>query len=153
MNDNHLSQIVNFLTSFRAGQTPSLLDLVLLHDDLLVQSLDSQPSIGKSDHVILSLILNIPTQLKFNSNTRFNFHKADFTLINSILDTINWKDEFHNLSCEEALEVLHCFLMTICHNLIPKSVPSNTAVSRTPWMSRSIKKLINKKNVFGTNTK
>ena len=146
MNDNHLSQIVNFPTRFRAGQRPSLLDLVLLHDELLVQSLDTLPAIGKSDHIILSIILTIPIQLKVNKNLRFNFHKADFTLIDSIIGSINWEEEFRNLHCEEALEILHCFLLTICHNLVPQSKPSNSTTSRAPWMNRDIKTLINKKN-------
>ena len=145
INDNHLSQIVNFATRFREGQIPSLLDLVLLHDELLVQSLDSLPGIGKSDHVTLSLVLNLPTELKFNRNARFNFHKADFILINSIIDSINWEEEFLDLTCEDAVEVLQCFLLTICHNLIPQSQPSSPNLSRSPWMSRSVKKLVNKK--------
>jgi hypothetical protein len=104
MNDNHLSQLVTFPTRFRPGQTPSLLDLILLHDELIVQSLGSLPGIGKSDHIILSLVLHFPTQRKLNPNIKFNFHKADFLLINSIIDSIDWDSEFHTLNCDEALK-------------------------------------------------
>jgi hypothetical protein len=145
MNDNHLSQIVTFPTRFRSGQKPSLLDLVLLHDELLVQSLDSLPGIGKSDHVILAIVVQFPAHLKFNQNIRFNFHEADFTLINSIIESVDWEKEFTDLSCDDALEVLHCFLITICHNLIPQYKPKTQTHSRPPWFSREIKKLMNKK--------
>ena len=140
-----MTQIVSFPTRFRNGQNPSLLDLVLLHDELLVQSLDSFPGIGKSDHVILSLVLNIPITLKVNKNAKFNFQKADYNLMNSIINCINWEAEFQNLSCDEALEIFHCFLLTICHNLLPQSKPPVFSSSHAPWMSRDIKKLVNKK--------
>src|SRR5207253_3644352 len=77
--------------------------------------------------------------------TRFNYNKADFVHINSMIESIDWPSEFNNLSCEEALEVLQCFLLTICHNHIPLSKPAKPCSSRPQWMSREIKKLVNKK--------
>jgi len=145
MNDAHLSQIINFPTRFRQGQIPSLLDLVLLHDELLVNSLDSLPGLGKSDHLIISITLQISTELKSNSTAKYDFSKADFVLINSIIDSIKWNDEFNNLTCDEAVEVLQCFLLTICENFVLKKKPPKSTPFHSPWMTRSIKTLINKK--------
>ena len=119
MLDNHLSQLVSFPTRFRQGQNPSLLDLVLVHDELIIQSLESLPGIGKSDHVILSMTLSVPTIRKINSNPKYNFHQTDFELINSIIESIDWYYEFENLSCDDATEILQCFLLTICQNVVP----------------------------------
>jgi hypothetical protein len=62
-----------------------------------------------------------------------------------MIDSIDWQTEFLNLSCEDALEVLQCFLLSICRNLIPFSKPPKPGPSQPPWMCREIKKLINKK--------
>ena len=145
MMDNHLTQLVSFPTRFRQGQNPSLLDLVLVHDELLVESLDSLPGVGKSDHIILSVTICVPTSRKFNPNTKYNFNLADFDLINSIIESIDWHAEFQNLSCDDALDVLQCFLLTICQNFVPKLKPRTASPKHAVWMHKDIKKLINKK--------
>ena len=143
--NSHLFQIVNSPTRFRAGQTPNILDLVLVHDELSIQSLESLPGIGKSDHVMLLITVQFFNELKFNPNTKFNFNKADFDLINSIINSINWQNEFHGLNCDDALEVLNCFLLTLCHSFIPQTKISPPKFNKAPWMSRDIKTLINRK--------
>ena len=155
MLDNHLSQLVSFPTRFRQGQNPSLLDLVLVHDELIVQSLESLPGLGKSDHVILSVTVSVPTVRKINSTPKYNFYQTDFHLINSIIESIDWHNEFQDLSCDEALEVLQCFLLTICQNFVPEYKPSASKPKHSAWMNKDIKKLVNKKrhlwNKYKTN--
>ena len=146
---NNLFQMVDFPTRYLPGQIPSLLDLpsllVLIHDELFVQSLTSLPGIGKSDHVMLSITVHFSYELKFNQNIKLNFHKADFQLFNSMIEAIDWHNELSGLNCDEALEILNCFLLTLCHNLIPKTKFSLPRSSKAPWMTRDIKKLVNKK--------
>ena len=143
--NNNLSQMVNFPTRYRAGQVPSILDLLLVHDELLVQSLESLPGIGKSDHVMLFITLHYSHELKFNPNTKFNFKNADYQLFNSIINAIDWDNELKGLNCDEALEILNCFLLTLCYNLIPQTKFSPSASLKSPWMTRELKKLVNKK--------
>ena len=101
--------MVDFPTRYRTGQTPSILDLLLVHDELMIQSLESLPGIGKSDHVMLLITLHYSYELKFNSNTKFNFKNADFQLLDSIIDSIDWENELNGLNCDDALEILNCY--------------------------------------------
>ena len=86
------------------------------------------------------MVFQFPTILKYNSSARFDFRNADFVLINSIIESVDWQNEFHNLSADDATEVLNCFLHTICHNLVPQQRPPKPTPFRTPWKTRDSKK-------------
>ena len=40
------------------AKTPSILDLILTNEENMVEKIDYQPSLGKSDHVVLSFNFN-----------------------------------------------------------------------------------------------
>ena len=56
--DCFLFQHVREPTAFREGQTPSILDLILSNEENMVEKIDYQPSLRKSDHVVLSFNCN-----------------------------------------------------------------------------------------------
>ena len=56
--DCFLFQHVREPTRFREGQTPNILDLILTNEENMVEKIDYLPSLGKSDHVVLSFNFN-----------------------------------------------------------------------------------------------
>ena len=56
--DCFLFQHVREPTRFREGQTPSILGLILTNRENMVEKIDYLPSLGKSDHVVLSFNFN-----------------------------------------------------------------------------------------------
>ena len=56
--DCFLFQHVREPTRFREGQTPNILDLILTNEENMVEKIDYLPSLGKSDHAVLSFNFN-----------------------------------------------------------------------------------------------
>ena len=56
--DCFLFQDVREPTRFIEGQIPSILDLILTNKENMVEKIDYPPSLGKSDHVVLSFNFN-----------------------------------------------------------------------------------------------
>jgi hypothetical protein len=70
------------------------------------------------------------------------YNKADYCLINDIINCIDWNSELADTTCTEAWEILHRFLTDISKYFIPHS-PKPTKCHRTPWLSSSAKRDIN----------
>ncbi|XP_071944903.1 uncharacterized protein [Antedon mediterranea] len=58
LQDNFLYQVSNRNTRYRDGNRPSLLDLIIVNDELLIDEVSEYSPLGKSDHVILEFYLN-----------------------------------------------------------------------------------------------
>ena len=60
--DNFLHQHVLEPTRSRGGQQENILDLVLSKDEQDIRGIELMSSLGKSDYLVIRIILNIPTQ-------------------------------------------------------------------------------------------
>ena len=88
-NDHSLTQFVDFATRSR-----NILDLVLSPtNDVL--SVKSHPPLGASDHLIISFLLDETVPENFEPFYIYDYHKADYKLINAFLQTIDWDTFFY----------------------------------------------------------
>ena len=87
--DCFLFQHVREPTRFREGQTPSILDLILTNEENMVEKIDYQPSLGKSDHVVLSFTLNCFIEGVINPK-KYNFNKGDYESCVNYLSATDW---------------------------------------------------------------
>ena len=138
-----LTQHVTFPTRYRAGNRPSILDLVITDSHYNVAHIGSSSPLGKSDHVVILFDLTICPISAVSLTDRYNYSKADFVLINDMIASIDWEEELSGLTAEEALDVLDRFLNDIRCYFIPVS-PINRK-SKPRWLNRSTKSAINKK--------
>ena len=89
--DLHLVQNILECTRFREGCKPSKLDYVFTDEENLVDNLQYQSPLGKSDHVCLTWDLTVLRQIDTATNTtKRNYWKGDYTKINSELNNTNW---------------------------------------------------------------
>ena len=80
------TQHVREPTRYRAGQRPSLLDLVLTNESHLVDRIQISEPLGKSDHAVLEFDFLCYWTCKLASKKLLrNFSKADFTGLSSHL--------------------------------------------------------------------
>jgi len=117
-----LQQIVNLPT-----RGPNFLDLVFTSDKSLVSSLSVEVPFGGSDHnsIIFDIYLNLKTRV--NPDPKYNFHKADYSQINSILTNINWILFFYNCTdVELCYNKFVSFLQTIIKSQVPLSYNPNS---------------------------
>ena len=59
VNDTYLSQMITDFTRKRIGQNPSTLDLLLTNDESIISSIEHNAPLGKSDHDIILVELDI----------------------------------------------------------------------------------------------
>ena len=125
--DNCLTQHVKQFTRVRRNQKPSLLDLVITEDSQTQTpaTIKITAPLGKSDHAVITWDYMISTDdsTEDDQNTDeevwLNYNKRDYEKMNSLLDAIDWGDEFENRNLEEMLEVFYAKIKTIAEDCIP----------------------------------
>lgn len=86
-------------TRYRQGQEPSLLDLVLTNREDIINEINTEASLGKSDHA--TLILSLSLSYQKTPRERFAFTKADYNLITKYLQDTDWDTELEGLSTND----------------------------------------------------
>ena len=142
--EHGLDQLVGFETRFRQGQRPSTLDLLITHGTHHVFNLYPRHPIGKSDHIFITWSVETRRPADQMSGTRYNYKKADFKLIDLILGSIDWSDEFDGLTTCEAWEVLETNLINLIDCVVP-TINKSRLSSRPGWMTKDVKSAINRK--------
>jgi len=141
--ENSLNQSVVCPTRHRYGQRSSLLDLVITTNDVTLSPIKHQAPLGRSDHDILSFSMEVAFSAKSSRNIRINFKKADFLLINDIIDSIDWTEELLGLDVNEQLRLLNTFLQDVIHTFVPTfNLPT---AHRPLWLTQDVRALVNKK--------
>jgi hypothetical protein len=143
LQENQLSQHVIHPTRHRFGQVSSLLDLVITSNELSSTTVFHNPPIGKSDHDVLSFSIESSFTKKLSSQTKFNFKSADYILLNDIISSINWEEEFFGVDLNVMVKTLQSFLQ----NVIKTFIPISKSQSRTgpAWITPEVHLLINRK--------
>ena len=91
LQDNFLIQTVNLPTRLRGQDTPHILDLVISNDDI-VNNIEYLSPLGKSDHLILQVMLN-STINNDSTDLKLNFAKGRYDDFRKYLN-INWNELF-----------------------------------------------------------
>ena len=73
LQDLFLSQIIIEPTRHRINQTSNILDLCLTDDELLFINKEHLPPLGKTDHEVLLLRLDLPKPTSEKKSLRFNY--------------------------------------------------------------------------------
>ena len=88
-------------TRIRQNQTPSKLDYVFTDEENLIEVVNYEVPLGKSDDVVLTwtLLLMIPPVP--SNQVKHNYHKGDYEGIQRSLQTIQWKDRWEGITVNE----------------------------------------------------
>ena len=134
-----LVQLVNFPTHGKGN----ILDLVLTNCPDKVISVSDEGRVGKSDHCILNIELELSVVKKSDRPTRSNWNKVDTIGHKAYLKNINWTN---TLADREANRAWRIFKETL-DLAVTKFVPSFTvrAASHPRWLTRDIIRLIGRK--------
>ena len=88
--DNFLSQHVQEPTRVRGNDTPNLLDLIFINEKNMIENIEYQSPLGKSDHSVLSFKFKCYTVIKNYKRTKLYYNKADYGNIKKELKDIDW---------------------------------------------------------------
>ncbi|KAI5637575.1 endonuclease-reverse transcriptase domain-containing protein [Phthorimaea operculella] len=145
LTDTNLYQLVTQVTRIR-NQQESLLDLVLCNDENLCTNVEHLPNIGKSDHQVLMMTIQLQVENRHTGTTqpRRNFFKADYKLISQTLQ-------------EQRLETTDvCTAWTNLQTQIDKAIslyvpmqrPKKTYNVNKPWIGSEIIKMTQEKAIL-----
>ena len=76
--DSFLFQQVKERTKHRDGQEPSILGLIFTNEENMIETIEYLPSLGRSDHLVLSSNFNCSTSGSLRTLDKFNFNKGNY---------------------------------------------------------------------------
>ena len=100
--DLFLTQYVTEPTRYIEGAEPSVLDYVYMNEEDLIENVEYEDPVGKSDHVVLtwSSTVSVDT-IPTTQQHKKNYWKGNYAQINKELVKIDWEKEFSGHNVEE----------------------------------------------------
>ena len=141
--DNNLDQLVEEPTRHRAGQEPSLLDLILVSNPEFVSQVNHEPPFGKSDHEVITFNIINGQSVKESVHEKYNFKKTKSEEFeNLLIDLMN-----SDVLDESDMTVAYSSWAQTVREYIEQTTPKFTPKERrkAPWSTRQIEKLARKK--------
>ena len=135
--DNFLYQHVLEPTRIRSGQKENILDLVLTKEEEYIHDLDFMNPVGKSDHLVLRIVLNEPIKhLVTCQKKKYNMYKGDYEGMRGELQTYNWDEYFRVKSTNQCWELLRDVILNLQEDFIPVTKP---VINLKPgWMNKDV---------------
>ena len=132
-------------TRIRAGQTPSLDDLVLTDTNELILELTSHAGLGKSDHLLLvAKIALTESPVEIESPKRPYYPKADYGGIKRELAEIDWVEKLQNLNTNDMGNTIKNKIQELVNKYVPMT--GGKGKKNKPWMDRGTLASVRKKH-------
>lgn len=139
-----LHQLVDQATRYRDGNRPSLLDLILTQDMDIIEKIDYEPPLGKSDHICMLVYVNANAKYedKLPAN-RFAYNRGDYDQIRKSLGDVDWKTSLEHLDCDESWT----FTRNAIQGAVEQSIPKlpNKRKNRNIYVNRQTMALSRRK--------
>ena len=145
LRDLFLTQHIKKPTRHRVGQKSNILDLCITNDEGLISEIQHLPALGKSDHDVLIMSLDLPITQPCPQAPRFNYFKTDFAKFREYISSIDFS-VLNQMTLEEAWN----FFSKTIHTGIEKFVPLRKVKKKQQpiWMNRKAMKCIKKKYIL-----
>ena len=88
-------------TRFRQNQTSSTLEYVFTEEENLIEAINYDVPLGKSDHVVLTWEMLVATSSVRSTQVKFNYHEGDYQQIQNSLQMISWKERWEGKTVSE----------------------------------------------------
>ena len=135
--DNFLHQHVLEPTRSRGGQQENILDLVLSKDEQDISEIELMSSLGKSDHLVMRIILNIPTHgSNISQNERLQLYRGDYSSMREELQLFGWEEDLRDKSMSQCWEFIRDQLLQLQKKYIP--VAKTIYNPKPGWMNREV---------------
>ena len=141
--DHFLEQIIDSPTRHRVKQKSNILDLVFTLDKNDIKNVHHLSSLGKSDHEVLTIDVNLPKPNSSNNKQKLNFNKMDTEGFKQYLDNCKW-DQLDSLNCQECIDKVYNIINIGIEKCVPLKIVK-TSKSKQPWLNTSCHKNAKKK--------
>jgi hypothetical protein len=131
-----LEQLITEPTTFRSGNCPSLLDLLLTNNKNMISCIDIKSPIEKSDHV--HVVIEFKLQTYALKQPRHTFHEisiVDQQKLKQYLTTTDWLPVYNTQDATKAWNLFHKLLsVATAHVTRKKQIKINR---EKPWISHN----------------
>ena len=116
-----------------------MLDLIFTNEEDMVSDLNYLPSIGKSDHLLITFSFNCYTVPEFEGSqkVKYNYHKGNYQSINADLLQIDWDEEFQGLDLSRSWSRLTEIYIKLVEEYIPVSGSGRNREEYIPYLTQS----------------
>jgi hypothetical protein len=122
--DMYWTQYVTEATRMRGMDDPSILDYVFTDEENLIEEVNCEVPLAKSDHVCLTWNLSVKTDQEGKTNeTRLNYWKGNYDNIAVQLDGMDWEVEFAGRSLDDMWSVFKSKVIEISRSNVPLRRP------------------------------
>jgi len=135
-------------THFREGTVPSSLDYVFTDEENIIQDMQVDEALGKSDHAALHWRMVVEPDRTWDSRNaavKFKYWKGDFVSIGKHLTAIDWPKELENKTVEDSWLYFRDTVKQLVNKFVPKQEQS-TGRKKKSNLRRSIQKKIKQRN-------
>ena len=142
--DNYLHQHVSEPTRSRSRQRENVLDLVITKDEDLINNLNLMSPLGKSDHLVLRVIVNEPTTYHATcQEKKFKFYEGDYDSMKDKILNYNWEEFFMGKSANQCWEVFRDLIISLQEEFIP--VTKAVLNPKPGWMNKNVRSALRSK--------
>jgi hypothetical protein len=110
------------------------IDSLLMHEVALILKVADAGRLGRSDHCILKVTLDLEPGPTEKTRIKFNWSKANIEEMKSDLSTVNWRETLAEKTVEAAWNIFKDKLNDTVERNVPK-IRSRTRL-KNPWMTR-----------------
>lgn len=103
--DAFLYQHVKNPTRYRIDQEPHILDLIFTNEEGMIDDLEIEPPLGKSDHSVLTFTFIVETVTEPSKTTKYMLNKGDYNKLRDQMRT-DWTTLLENKSANECWEII-----------------------------------------------
>jgi len=138
--DLFLFQNVRETTRHRPGQEASTLDYVFTDEEGLIDVINYEAPIGKSDHVCLTWNMSLVMTEPVIDEHRLNFWKGDYGMISAEVLKVDWDSELASMNADAAWKTFEDKIATLTQKYVPKQIPRKA--KRNDWITKDTVKTI-----------
>jgi hypothetical protein len=143
-----LVQNVTEPTRVRGGQESSVLDYIITDEDNLVDDLNYEVPMGKSDHVCLTWRLGLEREeLQQGPQEKFDYYRGNYEEISAALRAVDWDGRMGD--GEDLEKMWACFremVTEVVNKWVPKRKIKRKTNRKVNWMTKETKKRIKQRN-------
>ena len=144
LQDSFLHQMVCKPTRRREGNTPHILDLVIVNNEQIISDISHFCPIGKSDHEVLFFNLYIEDDEEEVIDWKYNLNKGNYKVMREEFTEVNWL-YMNGMNVDPCWNEIKGRLKSSMKRNIPKTKLRNGKRLKPLWMNAKAMRNIKKK--------
>jgi Reverse transcriptase (RNA-dependent DNA polymerase)/Endonuclease-reverse transcriptase len=139
-----LYQFVSEPTRVRKDQKPSTLDYIFMDEFNLIDQVEYNPPIGKSDHVVLEWDIKLTSDDMISSKRKLDYWKGDYHAVTEQLQKVDWCREFNGKTVNEIWIIFKELLLKNVMENVPEKQDNRKKNGK--WLSKVTLKRMKERN-------